>query len=114
MKYTAQEMREAADNFWVGGVICEVKDKDGRVVKHIKHDAVIAMLRQAADIMEREKREMRRKKKYEYSVKYISGCGLHCKLSCNTLDEAYSFVRNSIASRKRIYRREIGEWEEIE
>lgn len=53
MKYTAQEMREAADNFWVGGVICEVKDKDGRVVKHIKHDAVIAMLRQAADTIDR-------------------------------------------------------------
>ena len=51
-KYTAEEIREAADNFGVGGVICEVKDEDGRVVKHIKHDAVIAMLRQAAEVME--------------------------------------------------------------
>ena len=50
--YTPQEMREAADNFWVGGVICEVKDEQGRVVKQIKDDAVIAMLRQAADTLD--------------------------------------------------------------
>lgn len=51
-KYTSQEMREAADNFWVGGVICEVRDGQGRVVKQIKDDVVIAMLRQAADTEE--------------------------------------------------------------
>lgn len=52
-KFTAQEMREAADNFWVGGVICEVRDGQGRVVKQIKDDAVISMLRQAADTEEK-------------------------------------------------------------
>lgn len=47
--YTSAEMREAADTFWVGGVICEVKDAEGRVVRHIKDDVIKAMLRQAAN-----------------------------------------------------------------
>ena len=52
-RYTAQDIREAADNFWVGGVICEVKDESGRVVRQIKSEEVIAMLRQAADEQKR-------------------------------------------------------------
>lgn len=50
--YTSAEMREAADTFWVGGVICEVKDAEGRVVRHIKDDVIKAMLRQAADLQD--------------------------------------------------------------
>lgn len=48
VRYTAKEMREASDTFWVGGVICEVKNNEGRVVRQIKDDVIIAMLRQAA------------------------------------------------------------------
>lgn len=97
-KYTEQEMRHRADE-----------------EQYLWNDSTTAaMLRQAADMMEREeKRKRRPKKKYEYVVKYISCVGSHCKVSFNTLDEVNLFIRYSIASRKRIYRREVGKWEEV-
>ena len=96
--YTAKELREAADNFWVGGVICEVKGEDGRVVKHINHDAIIAMLRQAADAMDRE---YKREKKYEYAIKFDDGA-IDCVHSEYPMHSCYKLVR-----------REVGEWKEV-
>lgn len=111
-QYTAQEMLEASEFFERNAEMVRRVVKSNSVLANI-HE-VIPMLRQAADMMElEEERKRRRKKKYEYVVKYISGCGLHCKVSFNTLDEANSFIRNSIASGKRICRREVGEWEEV-
>lgn len=107
--FTAQEMREAADNFWVGGVISEVKDEAGRVVKHIKHDAVIAMLHQAADMMEQEER---REKRYEYALysrPLVSSSG-------DPVGEIFSSkepVRRIMFPGDSIVRREVGEWEEV-
>lgn len=56
-RYTSKELREAADTFWVGGVICEVKDAEGCVVRYIKDDVIKAMLRQAADAEEERELE---------------------------------------------------------
>lgn len=104
--YTAQEMREAADNFWVSGVISEVKDEDGRVVKQIKNDAIIAMLRQAADALEREER---REKKYEYAAKY--GNGFVSELHSTTVGGTeYAKENKGFVG---VVRRQVGEWEEV-
>lgn len=88
--YTAQEMRHAADTREAWG------DKD----------EVNNMLRQAADMIEREER---RKKKYEYSAKY--GNGFVSELHSSTIGgtdyakESKGFVG--------VVRREVGEWEEV-
>lgn len=105
-RYTAKDMREAADNFWVNGVICEVKDKDGHVVKHIKHDAVIAMLRQAADAMEKEGK---REKKYEYGVKWDDDE----EVKPHSKQTAESIVMEFGKEIVKAVRRSVGEWEEI-
>lgn len=102
--YTAAELREAADNFWVGVVICEVKDEDGRVVKHIKHDEVIAMLRQAAEMMEREEK---REKKYEYSFKMASGRLTNGSFSDEETARRFALYGDTVV------RREVGEWMEV-
>ena len=102
--YTAKEMREAADTFWVGGVICEVKDEDGRVVKHIKHDAIIAMLRQAADALDREER---RKKEYEYSYMFLDGT------VASAHRESPRMVFGDTVHGRTVVRREVGEWEDV-
>ncbi len=73
--YTSAEMREAADTFWVGGVICEVKNAEGRVLRHIKSDEIIAMLRQAAD----DKAELS-------NLKRNGKCDLNCP-ACSVTDE---------------------------
>lgn len=99
-KYTAKEMREAADNLDSVYVAPECEDKKEQYGYLSKASM---MLRQAADNMER-------KKKYEYSVKSIYGevCGLHDddkpRIPC--LDNR--FTRNCI-----IVRREVGEWEVV-
>lgn len=105
--YTAQELREAADNFWVGGIICKVKDENGRVVKHIKHDAIIAMLRQSADLMERDK-------KYEYAVEHHDLFGKWVVYEDGlTLVEAQKLSREKWARPHSIVRREVSGWEEV-
>lgn len=90
--YTAQEMRLRADKeerYW--------------------HDHVTAaMLRQAADAMDRE---AKREKKWEYSVKFIDGI-----ISPMHEDERLSVGGGLKAVRRdglTAVRREVGEWEEV-
>lgn len=83
-KYTAQEMRIVADRLEEFGCKGEVP----------------AMLRQAADMMERDK-------KYEYAGKYSNGTVSLLHYEC--IDPLKSFVDEH----HRIVRREVGEWEEV-
>lgn len=87
--YTASEMRHRADK-----------------EQHSYHDNITAaMLRQAADMMEREK-------KYEYAVEYedLYHGGWSVYKNGLTLDEAQKL---STESWSRIVRREVGDWEEV-
>ena len=79
--YTARDMRQTAN----------VEELVGR-------PWVAAMLRQAADMIERE---ARREKKYEYAIKFDDG-DIGCIHSEYPMHSCYKLVR-----------REVGEWEEV-
>ena len=79
--YTARDMRQTAN----------VEELVGR-------PGVAAMLRQAADMIERE---ARREKKYEYAIKFDDG-DIDCVHSEYPMHSCYKLVR-----------REVGEWKEV-
>ena len=79
--YTARDMRQTAN----------VEELVGR-------PGVAAMLRQAADMIERE---ARRDKKYEYTIKFDDG-DIDCVHSEYPMHSCYKLVR-----------REVGEWKEV-
>ena len=97
-KYTAQEMREMASV-----VLNDVKGNDYNGATYeftSKFDECVIeeMLRQAADMMEREEK---REKKYEYSSVLPDG-----SVSCvhdDVMEAGY-----------HAFRREVGEWEEVD
>lgn len=95
--YTAKEMREAA----IVADTVEVSDQ----FYGQEMDKIAAMLRQAADAMDREK-------KYEYAVEYIDlyHGGWSVYKDGLTLDEAQKLSHENFS---RIVRREVGEWEEV-
>ena len=110
-KYTAQEMRDLADRMFdyrKDAFGLELYDcRSNSVDCDATHD-VICMLRQAADMMEREERE----KKYEFSVnppeangvfQYRAGAELMAFMLKHTGEEDGTIVR-----------REVGNWEEVE
>ena len=109
-KYTAQEMREMADFIW------RFTTDSHRGYFYIPNglvfnvDDATAMLRQAADMMEREK-------KYEYAAQYFrrGKCVGKSAGHYTTLDRA---KRNNTfctsGEELRFVRREVGEWEEVE
>lgn len=104
-KYTAQEMRDRANEFdeylnSTSHFAIEEIDEDARVLS--------AMLHQAADALEREKRE----KRYEYAVEYedLYHGGWSVYKNGLTLDEAQKWATESWS---RIVRREVCEWEEV-
>lgn len=90
-RYTAYQMRVASKS-------CE----------EMGHSMFAAMLRQAADAMEREKT-------YQYAVRFNESQNLHAQSS------DYSYVKSkadrinaSGFTTCHIVRREVGEWEEVE
>lgn len=107
-KYTAQEMREMATEAEVIEVADQFYGHD--------MDTIAAMLRQAADLMEREKK---REKRYEYATKWDDGKidGISpCK---DEVTDSISFVQyiSSISADDqtgcKLVRREVGEWEVV-
>lgn len=92
--YTAQELRAAADLREAWG------DKD----------EVNNMLRQAADMIERKKREKKREKKYEYSVHPADVYGVFQHRSAAELN--VNFFK-ALGVRAHLIRREVGDWEKI-
>lgn len=88
-RYTAQDMRETADDFE------NYSDMDESVIAD--------MLRQAADDMEREEK---REKKYEYAEKFKEGMVAYLHRD-RPIDHGEMWP-GSIA-----VRREVGEWEEV-
>lgn len=104
--YTAQELREAADYFAVGGGH-DLLDGKTTLLSLGKED-VAAMLRQAADMMEREK-------KYEYTViakRHDGGVFIDTE-HFSTLESAKKNAENGFYDVIRYERREVGEWEEV-
>lgn len=107
--YTAQEMREMEKS------IVRVDAMDGLTCRehcYPMEQVVRAMLRQAADAMEREEKripyheypvvriEEKREKKYEYAAVLSNGkpSSIH--------DEMFALTHHC-------FRREVGEWEEV-
>ena len=104
--YTAQDMRDFAavisrlhivDRMTCGEYCASIKDK------------IRSMLRQAADLMEREEK---REKKYEYAIKWPDGyiCQPSDDISRQTEFLMFDRTRSVI---KKLIRREVGEWEEV-
>lgn len=99
-RYTAQEMREMATE-------AEVIDVADQFLGH-DMDTIAAMLRQAADYMERER-------KYEYSQRRHDeklGIDVVDMLHCSTIEGAIS-LHGRFNKNGTIVRREVGEWEEV-
>ena len=96
--YTAQEMREMAnrEKFKCSFV---TRTLNGGIILDCTSD-VCAMLRQAADALEREEK---REKKYEYAEKYSEGY-----VSCIHEQSMLIHCNFGVA-----VRREVGEWEEV-
>ena len=91
--YTAQEMREMADEL------------DDAI-----YTTAAAMLRQAADALEREET---REKNYQYAVKWN---GVAISYISSTAEEARNAVKELNADGltiARLVRREVGEWEDV-
>ena len=91
-RYTAQEMRVRADYL-------EVALADAKTA---------AMLRQAADMMEREEK---REKKYEYG---ILPCGTNGVYQTRVAAELQQLILEQSGYKYPIVRRKVGEWEEVE
>lgn len=101
--YTAKQMRDAA----LFAETVEVPDQfHGQVL-----DGIAAMLRQAANAMERKKkREKKREKKYEYSVHPADVYGVFQHRSAAELN--VNFFK-ALGVRTHLVRREVGEWEKV-
>lgn len=97
--YTAQEMRAFADA--IAGDLCD----NGHRVEYTYDDLipVIESLRQAADMMEREK-------KYEYGVRIGEN-----QIDCDRdyIFESKEYARTVAGDSLQVVRREVGEWEEV-
>lgn len=89
--YTAQEMREVVRSY-------ESRGKGG---------IVTAMLRQAADTLEREEK---RKKKYEYAERFIVDGMYAVYLHHN---DSLAHAKDLQCKGTTLVRREVGEWEEV-
>ena len=122
-KYTAQEMREMASTIEDKRVICSVEnsgDTDDRGLEIYYHEShygecltVAAMLRHAADAMEREERE-KKKYQYQYAARYFYPSGsiaTDYPFDNPTDAKLFSFPREG--AKKIICRRKIGEWEDV-
>lgn len=93
-RYTAQEMR-----IWAGQI-----EFDGPVKCGLDACRIAAMLRQAADDMERERR-------YEYAARYSDGHipAFHYRSMDDVLDGEGPFADEEFV----VVRRQVGEWEEV-
>lgn len=114
--YTAQEMRDKATELQESAdeISRDAVEEGGCTWKPLcKSDAceiatIANMLRQAADLMEREEK---REKKYEYGVMSNSRCEgvydshLHARLKMDLL--------HICKKECDLVRREVGEWEEV-
>ena len=89
--YTAQEMRGMADEL------------DDAI-----YTTASAMLRQAADAMEREKKRV---KKYEYAEKCVTDGGWSIVYRHRT--DLLAYAKEIQDSGTELVRREVGEWEEV-
>lgn len=99
--FTAQEMRELAEMIDHGGAFALT---DPSAV-----EANVAMLRQAADNLEREEK---REKKYEYGV---LPCGINFVYQTRAeADHKQAVLEQSVGFQYPIVRREVGNWEEVE
>lgn len=115
--YTAQEMREVAKLYDARAKdITEVCSRTGGsamitvfATQGISDHKVAAMLRQAADLTEREERL---EKKYEYAVKWLDKNSVANNMG-ERRDFAESIVRAVGKSKTQLVRRPVGEWEEV-
>lgn len=114
--YTAQEMRELAGKIWdyetmpKGLELCD--NELGQVDCEATHD-LIGMLRQAAELMEREEKKPK-KYQYQYAARYFYPSGVIATdhIFDNPTD-AIHFSGSREGAKKTICRREVGEWEEV-
>lgn len=105
-QYTAQDMRDASLWFYYP------PNSTGKA-KDFDRIEISAMLRQAADMMERKERE----KKYEYAIRYKKGRSeciermskTHYESDVLALADACPLVTEETV----LVRREVGEWEEV-
>ena len=95
-KYTADEFRQIADAFELRGVVARIHNGIGE--REIFARDIVAMLRQAADELEREKR-------YEYGVFESYGVDEY---------DSLEHARRVAGKNARVVRRSVGEWEEVE
>lgn len=95
-KYTAQEMREMATEAEVIEVADQFSGHD--------MDTIAAMLRQAADDLEREEK---RKREYEYGL--MSTCSREINVFPSM--EVANKVASDFKGLLETVRREVGEWE---
>lgn len=103
-QYTAQEMREMADNLDSVYVAPECEDKK----KQYGYLSISGMmLRQAADAMEREEKREKREKKYEFAT--MTNDGWVGRLHFDIVE----LIDDTLSDGDKIVRREIGEWEEM-
>lgn len=96
-RYTAKEMRERAE-----------------IIENAFLDMPTAeMLRQAADMMEREEK---REKNYEYGIRYCvdDGSVFEDERHFDSLKDAKDNADVSGYDELKFDRREVGEWEEVE
>ena len=77
------------------------------VEESYRWDVVAEMLRQAADMLEREEK---RERKYEYAVKWNDGLITKISQTFPCRDELDAIRKYNLT----IVRREVGEWEEVE
>lgn len=104
--YTAQEMRAMADKLPDDYSFADIVSSDGDK-QLFSMGCLSSMLRQAADIIERE---AKRDKKYEYSVHPADVYGVYQHRSAAELNVE---VLKTTGIRAHLVRREIGEWEEV-
>lgn len=115
-QYTAQEILNAAIGFDVDADDCVVcvgpSGCENHFVQHFRSSDISAMLRQAAEMMEREERE----KKYEYKVLYRHNGYLYDSIRHyqNIQSAQKTLGLYSGHEDAHIVRRSVGEWEEVE
>lgn len=103
-RYTADEFRQIADAFEPLGVVARIHN--GIVEREIFARDIVAMLRHAADLQEREERE----KRYEYGVCPAGEKGF---FQSRTAAELERLMLSQGGFEYPIVRREVGEWEEV-
>ena len=106
--YTAQEMREMADKLDDDHgeyAICHYDERDDEWRPlWMKPNSVVLALRQAADMIECEKK---REKKYEYALKGASG-----RVSYTRFPDVLTAHSRALPD-DTIVRHRVGEWEEV-